>query len=131
MTTNSDLNSRQRRALIRKQTQEIESIKLIEDTHRLMRFATMGLAPMKLRAIENNQHKLELEILRLRKNLISERTHRINLQNSLLPILKSKCNQVRVLNFKLYGHTQKIRKPKRFATLQASNNCKTDSCCKS
>ncbi len=130
MTTNSDLNSRQRKTIIKRNTPEIESIKLIEDTHRTMRLVTPGLSQIKIRALENNQRKMELEILRLRKNLISERTHRINLQNSLLPKLKSKCAQVRALNLKLYGHTTKIRKPKRFTGLAQVSNCKSDSCCK-
>lgn len=132
MSNTNELTSRQRRALIRKQTQEMESIKIIEDTHRTMRLVTPGLSQIKIRALENNQHKMELEILRLRKNLISERTHRINLQNGLLPLLKSKCAQVRVLNTKLYGHSRKmIRKPKRLTSLTTSTNCKTDTCCKS
>ena len=93
-------------------TQERGSLELIEKSQNTVR---------KLRHNQNIPHvilenvadDLSAEIIRLRRSLISERTHRERLAQGLIPKLRSKCSEVRNLRKKLYPESNGSRVSKR------------------
>jgi hypothetical protein len=88
-------------------TEEAGSIKLIEKSRRTVSKLRHQAVPHIV--AENLVNELSQEIIRLRRGLINERTHRTRLANSLLPRLRSKAQEVRGLRVKLYGHEHKRR----------------------
>ena len=99
------------REIQKRNTQESGSIKLIEKHRRTV--SKLRSRDIPCVVVENIVTELSQEIIRLRRGLINERTHRNRLAAGILPKLKSKCNEVRTLRKKLYGKETRVKEPKR------------------
>jgi hypothetical protein len=97
------------REIQRRNTKEARSLEIFEEANRALRVLVEGFGEGPLaRVLEKAIQKQGKELIRLRRELISERSHRERLVKGLIPRLRSKANEVRGLRKKLYGNESRV-----------------------
>ena len=105
-------------------TQELGTLKLIDETNRNTLRALYELPVSTASFLLDINDRKNKELIRLRRALISERTHRERLAAGLIPRLRSKAQECRNLRDQIDGLKEKNRIERAKARAKARN----DSC---